>query len=136
MSAGVAALSFVTTYGTSLSAAVLSTKVLAFLTAIAPYLIIVFAVVLAAVLVYYAAKAKSKGKTKIPDKLKSGGKIKTPQSHKGEFTKKRGDLIHIIKQGGDLRNLKTDITMVNTGMHPHQMVRQGIIIILVPMEES
>lgn len=47
------------------------------------------ALVVAAVTIIYNAK-KEKGKTKIPSKLKSGNKVKTPTSHKGEFTEPKG----------------------------------------------
>ena len=63
--------------------------------AIALVALAVALVVIAVSAVYNAKIAKKKGKTPIPSQLKNGSKVKTPTSHKGEFSnKKRGKYTH------------------------------------------
>ena len=91
---------FVGAYGATLSGAALIAKLTSFAVALFPYLIWgIVAIVVAAVAAYIAyvavlaakkAKTKTKTKTKIPSKLKNGNKVKTPDSHKNEFRKRRG----------------------------------------------
>ena len=92
-------------------------------------LIILAAVSIVVALVYNYFSKKSKGKTKIPGKLKSGDKVKTPNSHKGEFKQKKGDHILMKKQVGSLKSLKMDILTVIIGMHLPRMQRLEIITI-------
>ena len=70
-------------------------------------------------------------RTKIPSKLKSGSKVKTPTSHSSEFTKNKGAPIHIKKLDGSLENLKTGIMEEIIGMLRLKMLRPEIITILV-----
>ena len=93
-------------------------------------LIILAAVSIVVSLVYNYFSKKSKGKTKIPGKLKSGDKVKTPNSHTGEFKQKKvGDHILMKKQVESLKSLKMDILTVIIGMHLPRMQRLEIITI-------
>ena len=92
-------------------------------------LIILTAVSIVVALVYNYFSKKSKGKTKIPGKLKSGDKVKTPNSYTGEFKQKKGDHILMKKQVGSLKSLKMDILTVIIGMHLPRMQRLEIITI-------
>ncbi len=88
------------------------------------------AIVVASVLILYnTSKTKKKAKTKIPNKLKNGNKVKTPKSNPGEFKKIRVDLIHTIKRNGSLKSLRMVIIMGQSiGMHHPKTPKQVITI--------
>lgn len=74
------------------------------------------AIVVTAVAVMYNKKKKGKGKTKIPNKLKSGNKVKTPSYDGDEFNKNKDGSYTIKKLVGILKSQKTDIMEESIGM--------------------
>ncbi len=58
------------------------------------------AIVVGLIAIYFSKK------TKIPNKLKSGKKVKTPKTHKGEFTKKKGGSYTHKKTGWEFEKSK------------------------------
>ena len=55
---------------------------------------------------FLALCKKTKGKSKIPSKLKNGNKVKTPDTHKGEFKKKNSGSYSHDKTGREYKKSK------------------------------